>query len=194
LIALPDISKATDPWTLLRLSNGLSFELPRNWVVLSGSQRITLDAAAVAMAPIDITTSLPFAANLYDESGRTIAIMNVRIYPEMDISQSEVSSLSVAEVAEFDSILKQEMIPGMAANGLTVTEWLGTKLLRVGEFATLVTEYKRVAVRGDGIFVVRLFRVFDESRSFTLTVSYLQSGEVFLRPITDYISRSVERR
>ena len=41
------------------------------------------------MAVPDYNTSLPFAANLYIEI-KVIGIMNVRIYPEQEVSQNEI--------------------------------------------------------------------------------------------------------
>ena len=54
-----------------------------------------------------------------------------------------------------------------------------------------VTEYKRSPIKSNGNFKVRLVRVFNGGKSFTLTVSYREDKEYVLRPICDRIISSL---
>ncbi len=84
---------ATGNLTTVKLPKGVSIELPKNWVVFSNNQRIALDTAMKSALDLSGTgappSELPFAANLYDDRGRTLAILNIRYYPELDLSQAD---------------------------------------------------------------------------------------------------------
>ena len=56
------------------LGKGASIEVPKNWVVLSGNQRITIDTFVEAMGYRHTESTLNFAANLYDDRGKTLAL------------------------------------------------------------------------------------------------------------------------
>jgi len=71
------------------LGKGASIEVPKNWSVFSGSQRITLDAFVEAKGYRKTESELNFAANLYDKQGKTMALVNARFYPN-SISKSKV--------------------------------------------------------------------------------------------------------
>jgi hypothetical protein len=177
------------------LPKGVHIELPKNWVVLSENQRITLDSAVKSRLDLsnqgDEKSSLPFAANLYSDGGTTLAMVNVRYYPGLDLSQAEIEGSTSEEVAALDNELKRQMLISAKAANITVTSWLGTKLREINGISVFVTEYERKALVGAGQFRVRLVRVYSGSRSFTLTVSYKKSAAYLLEPITDRIISSL---
>ena len=84
----------------IELSNGISFDLGYSWDVLSNNSRIILEEYVdkVMAVPIDYKTSLPFAANFYNRDNEVIGIMNVRIYPEQEVSQNDIKNISSFEV------------------------------------------------------------------------------------------------
>ncbi|MGE5153413.1 MAG: hypothetical protein ACM3ST_05300 [Bdellovibrio bacteriovorus] len=173
----------------------MSIELPRNWLALSNNQKFTLDTAVEAA--LDLTTivspisTLPFAANYYDDTGRVAAMMNLRYYPELDISQREAAEVSAADVQEIDAALKERVTQGVEASGSTITSWKGTEKVKISGIVAFETEYFRRSLRSSDNFRVRLVRVFAGPRSFTLTVSYLASDIWILEKITDHIIASL---
>lgn len=195
-LASSPLASATGNFVTVTLPRGVSIELPRNWVVLSNNQRITLDTfveSGLDLSGIQTPPSeLPFAANHYDDRGRTLAIFNIRYYPELGLSQADARAATSQDVKELDSGLKENMIKEMQALGMSITSWSGTTKAEINGITTFVTDYRRASLRGAGTFRVRLVRVFAGNESFTLTVSYLESASVLLQPITDRIIKSLK--
>lgn len=175
-----------------RLSNGIYFELPNNWQVFDQNTRTTLEAAAASLAEIDITTSLPFAANLYDNARQTIALMNIRIYPELDVTQEEVSLLTKQEINAIDAEIEAMMRPQMSKAGLKIVDWFGTKRETINQKSYLVTRYKRQSINQQNqYFYVTLVRLLDEEKSMTLTLSHIGNQKFLLKPILNKIKYSL---
>jgi hypothetical protein len=179
----------------ISLPNSVSIEIPRNWLLLSGNQRITLDTAVESKLDLsgieyDIST-LPFAANLYDDGGNTIGMVNVRYYPKLDLTQSDVNASTAEDLIALDDLLKKQMLDSVRATEIKVTSWNGTQLKGINGITAFITEYRRTALDGVGQFKVRLVRVYAGDQSFTLTVSYRESAETLLGPITDRIISSL---
>lgn len=177
------------------LPKNVSIELPSNWVVISNNQRITLDASVVARlgnaGMADFRSELAFAANYYDASNRTAGIVNVRYYPEQTVTQADSRNASAAELRELDAVLQQELQKGIALAGGQLLAWLGTSKNSINGLVVFLSDYRRSAPNGS--FRVRLVRVLDAGRSFTLTISYREDQAYFLQPISDYVIRSLRR-
>lgn len=179
---------------IIKLPQSVAIDLPRNWIIVSDNERITLDTWVESTFDLrhlpKVDSSLPFAANYYT-GGVTAGIINTRYYHDMDITQSDAKLLTDVDVAYLDQVIKSNMALSMEKAGITVTSWEGTEKRTINGIITFVTEYHRKSIRGSGIFRVRLVRVLAGSRSFTLTVSYLNSQQQFLRNITDRIISSL---
>lgn len=195
LLATNGISNASGNFVEISLPNKISIAIPRNWHVLSGNQLITLDSAVESrldLSGIDNDPStLPFAANLYDDGSNTIGMVNVRYYPELDLTQADVSTWTTDDVIALDDYLKTQMLDSVRATNITVTSWRGTRIKEINGITAFVTEYWRTALSGGGQFKVRLVRVYAGDQSFTLTVSYRESAETLVGPITDRIIASL---
>lgn len=195
IVSLAASAYTTGNFVKIRLPKGVSIDLPRNWVVLSSNQRITLDSAVEAgldLSRIEQESSnLPFAANYYDNNGRTLGIVNNRYYPNLDLTQHDARQLTRSDLSEFDVALKENMLKSMQASGMSILSWNGTEKVNINGITAFTTEYRRSSLKGSGAFRVRLIRVFASDRSFTLTVSYLESAALLLRPVADRIISSI---
>jgi hypothetical protein len=181
-------------YVTIKLPESVAIDLPRNWVLISNNQRITLDTWVESTFDLkklpNVDSNLPFAANYY-VGGATAGIINARYYPTMEVTQNDAKLATVVDVRDLDQELRSSMIPSMEKIGMTVTSWEGTEKRTINGITTFITEYLRKSLRGSGIFRVRLVRVLAGSRSFTLTVSYLESQSLFLKNITDRIISSL---
>ncbi len=186
---------ASDNFVKVILPKGVSIELPKNWVVISKDQRITLDTwveSGLDLAEIEHENSdLPFAANYY-KNGKTVGIINNRYYPNIDLTQNDARQATLQDINEIDVALKEIVVKSMKAFGGTILTWEGTKKNTINGITVFVTEYRRKALKGTGAFRVRLVRVFAGDRSFTLTVSYDEEESFFLKTITDRIISSLK--
>lgn len=189
------VASATGNFARIKLPKGVSIEIPKNWIALSGSQQITLDSAVESGLDLSgvkqESSDLPFAANYYDDKGNALGIMNVRYYPELELTQADVQSASAQDVRELDSALKENMMPSMKAFNMTVTSWTGTRKTVINGIIVFITEYQRSSLKRSGEFRVRLVRVLAADSSFTVTVSYHEASSHLLKPITDRIINSI---
>jgi len=195
IFATHGVASATDNFVRVKLPKGVSIEIPKNWVVLSDNQRITLDSfveSGLDLSGIEQERSgLPFAANYYDDKGNTLGILNVRYYPQLELTQADAQAANAQDVRELDAALKENMIPSLKAFNVTVTSWVGTQKSIINGITVFITEYQRKSLNGSGEFRVRLVRVLAADKSFTLTVSYHEAASLFLKPITDRIISSL---
>lgn len=178
-----------------KLTNGISFDLPKNWRVIDSNTRTTLDASVAARYPVKIHSSLPFAANLYNSNNQTIGIMNIRVYPTMNVSQNEVINLNSSSLNEFNKQLRSSISNGVKLAGGQLIEWYGTEKVNVNRKIYLLSEYKRQSAFNPNLyFNVSLLRLLDGQNSFTLTLSYEEKVKYFLKPIIDKIRNSIQIR
>jgi len=194
-VVLSAAEAQTHAYVRVGLPKNVSIELPRNWFVISNNQQITLDASVVARhgnaGIADFRSELAFAANYYDESNRTAGIVNVRYYPEQTVTQADSRNASTAEVRELDAVLQQELQKGITLAGGQLLSWAGTSKHSVNGLIVFLSDYRRGSPNGS--FRVRLVRVLDAGRSFTLTVSYREDQAYFLQPISDYVIGSLRK-
>ena len=186
---------ASDNFVKVRLPEGISIEIPKNWRVLSGNQKITLDSAVESVLDLagieEEGSELPFAANHYDDQGNAIGILNIRYYPQLELTQTNAQAATNNDISELDAALKENMIKTLKKSGITVTSWNGTQKTSINGITAFLTEYHRKALRGEGEYKVKLVRVFSGNKSFTLTVSYHVTTDFLLRPITERIINSL---
>lgn len=190
------LAPASNNFVPVRLPHGVQIELPRNWKAWSKNQRITLDSLVqsrieLAGTIFNASSDLNFAANYYDDLGKTAAIMNVRYYPNLDVSQTEARASGPSDISELDNAIRESILESGQINGFSILAWNGTVKQVINGVTAFVTEYKRSPLNNNSNFKVRLVRVFNKGESFTMTVSYRENQESLLRPICDRIISSL---
>jgi hypothetical protein len=177
------------------LPKGVTIDLPKNWIVLNGNQRISLDSAVeggLDLASMEnINSSLPFAANYYSRDGRTAALTNIRFYPDLELTQKDALNATPEDVIELDKELRKALAKSAEAFGFEIVSWGGTEKNTINGLTVFTTEYHRKSLKSPGNLRVRLVRAFISDQSFTLTISYLVSQEQLLKFITDRIISSI---
>jgi hypothetical protein len=121
-----------------------------------------------------------------------VGILNIRYYPDLDLSQADARSATGQDVQELDAAIRENLLKELEASGMSITSWGGTTKADIKGIAAFITEYYRASLQSPGDFRVRLVRVFAKDRSVTLTISYLDSIEIMLQPITDRIIASLK--
>ena len=196
LLFLMGSASAAGNFLPVRLPKGITVELPKNWTVLSDNQRINIASWAQAKAELGglvvASSDLAFASNYYDEQNNTAAMFNIRYYPDLTITQSDSWTFSAADIKELDKSLCDMALSTQKALGYRIFNWMGTKRQNINGIVAFVTEYRRSSmVSGGSPFRVRLVRVFSSDRSLTITISYQEDQEYFLRPICDRVIHSI---
>jgi hypothetical protein len=186
---------AADNFATVQLTMGINVDLPKNWIVMSQDHMMTIDASAQSVGTelgiFNASSNLAFGAG-YIFEGDSAALFNIRYYPEVDVSQSDARSLSRLDINEFDELLEKGIRESGKLSGYSVSEWLGTSEKEINGFTAMISRYLRKSDNDTEDFNVRLVRVFDEQKSFTITISYRESLGGVLRPICDHVIGSIQ--
>jgi hypothetical protein len=187
------ISIAGSNYKTISLPKGVSIDLPINWQVISNNERITLDAYVETLFdPLD--SELPFAANYYNDNDEIDALVNIRYYPSEVVTQENVINMFTPDVlrAMDDVLYKSSTLTMKKING-KILSWNGSKKKRIKDTVALVTDYRRSSGLPKSNVRVRLVRVLNGNKSFTLTVSYVDNkkSSFMLKEITNRIIESL---
>jgi hypothetical protein len=180
----------------VRLAENVVVELPADWTVVEGGPRgkgeATVEERAGWRHEIDAASALRFAADAYDEAGHVAARLAVRYHPWQKLSGRDVAGAGDGELQALDRAAREAVEKSAQKLGVSV-DWKGTTKRELAGSAALLTEYERSPYDGNGRFNVRMLRVFDGPRSFTVTVSYREGDAERLRPVCDRILASLRR-
>lgn len=196
-IALLPLAVSANNFVIISLPYGVQIELPKNWEVLSNKKLVALDTSVQSILELsgifDATHDLKFGANYYNDKGENKALMNIRYYPNIDISQSDAGNAGQSEISEIDSAARESSDKSGKSSGFSIIKWSGTNKQVINGAVVFITEYKRSPITGNGIdnVIVRLVRVFNGGKTFTLTISYHEDQEYLLRPICDRVISSI---
>ena len=187
------ISIAGSNYKTISLPKGVSIDLPINWQVISNNERITLDAYVETLFdPLD--SEFPFAANYYNDNDEIDALVNIRYYPSEVVTQENVINMFTPDVlrAMDDVLYKSSTLTMKKING-KILSWNGSKKKRIKDTVALVTDYRRSSGLPKSNVRVRLVRVLNGNKSFTLTVSYADNkkSSFMLEEITNRIIESL---
>ena len=187
------ISIAGSNYKTISLPKGVSIDLPINWQVISNNERITLDAYVETLFdPLD--SELPFAANYYNDDDEIDALVNIRYYPSEVVTQENVINMFTPDVLRaMDDVVHKGIMLAMPKANLKMLSWNGTKKKLIKDTVALVTEYRRYEGLSKSNARVRLVRVLNGNKSFTLTVSYADNkkSSFMLEEITNRIIESL---
>jgi hypothetical protein len=180
----------------VRLAENVVVELPANWTIVEGGPRNKGEASVEERAgwrqEIDAVSALRFAADAYDGAGHVAARVAVRYHPWQKISRRDLADANDDELRRLDRAAREAVEQSAAKLGVSV-EWKGTTKRDLAGSPAFLTEYQRSPYDGNGRFNVRMLRVFDGPRSFTVTVSYREADAQRLRPVCDRILASLRR-
>ena len=187
------ISIAGSNYKTISLPKGVSIDLPINWQVISNNERITLDAYVETLFdPLD--SEFPFAANYYNDNDEIDALVNIRYYPWEVVTQENVINMFTPDVLRaMDDVVHKGIMLAMPKANLKMLSWNGTKKKLIKDTVALVTEYRRYEGLSKSNARVRLVRVLNGNKSFTLTVSYVDNkkSSFMLKEITNRIIESL---
>ncbi len=172
----------------IKLPLGVQIELPRGWEVRTRNQRVGVESLS---AYFDASLNNDFTANHFDATGLLAASVHVGYYRSLDLTQADAWRADAAEIAKLDAFLQTSVTETGRSGGYSILAWHGTTRQTFNGLTAFVSEYSRTLLRQPGSFRVRLVRVFDGPRSFTLNVSYRESDQHRLRPLCDRIVASL---
>lgn len=176
---------------LTPLAKGISIEIPKNWTVLNGSNRMTLDSYVESSGYKLTESSLNFAANLYDENGKVLALVNARFYPNNQMTQDMAKSLNSADLIYIDKEMHVVSEKTIDSIGGKLHEWIPTQVVRInGLYVIKYGQLITVPPTNKQAYQFS-YRVWAAPRSFTITIGYNKNQEFLIKPIADKIASSL---
>ena len=130
----------------------------------------------------------------YDKKGNIIGIINARFYPTQALSQKDVKEMTDSDIKTYGLYIISGIETALKNTETPIISSEGTKRRNINGCLALITEYRRKALNNRGNFKVRLVRILNEEKSFTITVSYLESSAKVLIPITNKIIETIKIR
>lgn len=185
VLALFSSATAASSFVTVQLPQEISFQMPRNWVVLSGNKTITLDAFLESVIP-NVISDIKFQANLKNDKAQPIAQVQV-YYWSSEYGQFDIKYFSDADVATYDQNMRVNLTNELTIFGGEITTWLGSSKMNINRLNVLKSEYSRPSKLISGHFRVQVLRVYCEENTFSFVVSYHEEELVPLRPIIDKI-------
>ena len=174
----------------LHFPTGVSFDLPKNWTVISKNKTVTLDAYIEAVLP-RAKGDVKFQANLKNDYGQAIATVQL-YYWNSQTSQSDVEDVTAFDVAEYNDAMREQMQSQLRTIGSEVLSWSGTQKHSLGRLSVLTSEYVRPSSLIAGHFNVRVSRVYCGDSSISFASSYHLGQPLSLRPIMDRVLASLK--
>lgn len=174
----------------IKLNDGISFQLPRNWVILSDNNTITLNSFIESVLPV--SSKVSFQANLKDDMGNPLT--NVQIYRwKSKYLQENISSMSKEEIDDYDQLMSNNTQKELRQAGGEFTSWHGTKKLTINGLVVLVSEYSRLTAneKPPGHFRVQVLRIYSGEQSFSFVISYHEETLLPLRVLVDKITSTL---
>lgn len=193
LSMLPLYTWPNSNYVRVQFGHGASIAVPKNWVVLSGNQRVTLDAYVEALGHLRPGSTLNFAANLYDDSGKTMAVVNARFYPDNQGTQKVAKAFSRQYIEEFDRGLYKQISKILSDSGGKLIRIFPSKMKKINGLYVLVHEHQQIDPGGSEPRTAIGMRVWNSPRSFTVTLSYREREANILRPTIEYMAASLKQ-
>lgn len=167
------------------VDDNVSFQIPRNWVVLSDNKTITLNS--IIESAVSVSSKVHFQANLKNDNGSPIT--TVQIYKwRSDFDQTNVVEMKKNDIDEYDQGIHNQMQSELKQVGGSITNWFGTKKLNINGLVALASEYSRYSkIAPFGHFRVQVLRIYSGEQSFSFVISYHEESSLQLRTIVDKV-------
>ena len=174
----------------VELPQNISFQMPRNWVVSSGTEMISLEAFFKSLMP-QSTNDMSFQATLKNEKTQSIARLQVH-YWKSEKRQMDIMGLLDFDLAAYNNSMRNQMTVQLHRVGSRMTSWRGTTKENINGLNVLISEYSRTSQSIAGHFRVQVLRIYCGLNSFSLLVSYHEEAILPLRPTVNKIISTLE--
>ena len=105
------------------------------------------------------------------------------------VAPSELSSITSAEVQQFQNGMRQNLHKLLLLQGYQLIESFGSRIETISGYPTIVSEYRRTGPKGP-VFV-QINQVFTPSQEIGITLSYRESEVALWKPVVGKIRQSI---
>ena len=178
-------------FTLVQIADGVTVSLPKNWIVLSNNTRTTIDAYVEATGNKKTESSLAFTANLYNENGETIALINFRAYPQNIFTQIQLQELQNQNLDEMRDGIIKSLKQSLDLQNLKFLQWKSLNIRKINGYYVLQHEHLQEIGSPKIVWHSVALRIWNSPKSFTITLGYNDKMSTLLAPIIEKISTSL---
>ena len=185
--------QTTSNFVPVKLPRGIELAVPKGWWLLGSDYNRLIETsveAAMDISGIGLksgNTRNLIAANSMPPS--TYAALRVDSTTPPAISQSELSSITSADIAEIrkESLQNLQRISSLQGNKLI--ELQDVRVEKVSGYPTIVIEYRRTGPKGP-VFV-QLNQIYTPAQEIQINLSYRESEVALWKPVLAKIRQSI---
>jgi len=173
----------------IKVNNNVSFQLPRNWVVLSDDNVIILNSLVKSTLSVRSNSNIRFQANLTNNKGEPLTTVQVySLHFQDEPSQSRFAEMSEDDLGGYDQMMHEQLARQVSQFGGRVTDWYGTRKQYINGLVALTSEYSRSQdFPPVGHARVQIIRVYSGKHSFSFVISYYEEAVPPLRSLVDEV-------
>jgi hypothetical protein len=196
-VSQPSIGAQPNGYKTFQTEQGFHVSVPKGWKVYSanqlqhhGSNVKELTKQFSEQAP---ASSIIFAAETYDKTGARIAYASLMVYGFLPTTQYEVRQRTTELIALVTADLSDEFQKLVARGLMTEFRIVDARRVELDELSAIQVDYQRTTSMGDKS-MVRLLKVYDGERSFTLTFSYREDVAFSMTAVRQAVIASFRKR
>jgi hypothetical protein len=177
----------------VKLPRGIELQIPKGWWFLGADHNRAIQASVEAAMDLS-GISLPdgqetnlIAANSMPRS--TYAAVRVDSTIPPSVAPSEFASIAAADIRELQTDMLQNLQKLLPLQGNQLIEFFGTRIEKISDHPTIVTEYRRTGPKGP-VFV-QINQIFTSSQEVRIILSYRESEVALWKPVVGKIRQSI---
>lgn len=187
------VADSNSNFAAVKLPRGIELQIPKGWWLLGAdynraietSAEAAMDLSGIGLADGHDTNLI--AANSMPRS--TYAAVRVNSVIPPSFAPSEFSSITVADVRELQTEMRQTIQKLLPLQGAQLIEFLGTHIEKISGHPAMVTEYRRTGPKGP-VFV-QINQIFTSSQEICINLSYRESEIALWKPVVGKIRQSI---
>ena len=197
LLPVPTVfAQSESNFSSANLPRGIELQIPRGWwllgedynQIIQTTAEATLDLSGLGL--LDGQETNLIAANSMPRS--TYAAVRVDSVIPASVPLSMFSSITPADVREFQTDMHRNMQVLLPQQGLQLIEFMGSRIDKISGYPALVTEYRRTGPKGP-VFV-QINQIFTDSQDIRINLSYRESEVALWKPVIGKIRQSITIR
>ena len=189
-------AQAESNFSSVNLPRGIELQIPKGWWLLGDDYnqiiQTTVEAAMdlSGIGLLDEQKTNLIAANSMPRS--TYAAVRVDSVIPASIPLSMFSSITPADMREFQAEMHKMTQMMLPQQGLQLIEFMGSRIDKISGYPALVTEYRRTGPKGS-VFV-QINQIITESQDIRINLSYRESEVALWKPVIGNIRQSITIR
>jgi len=126
------------------LPQGVSLEIPKNWTIYSGNERMLVDTWLEAKGFAQVDSKAGFIAELYNDNNQRLGALHLRYFPDAPYTQAQVRAFSATDIAALDRVTRESSENASRVMNTKILSWEAARIKTINGIAALVMGYSRL--------------------------------------------------